>query len=50
MKRISTVLLLIVLTAATAVAQEYKAFRVGVGLGYANAIVVREPKVAFFGP
>jgi outer membrane protein W len=37
MKRISTVLLLIVLTAATAVAQEYKAFRVGVGLGYANA-------------
>jgi outer membrane protein W len=37
MKRISTVLLLIVLTAATAVAQEYKAFRVGIGLGYANA-------------
>jgi outer membrane protein W len=37
MKRISTVLLLVVLTAAAAVAQEYKAFRVGIGLGYANA-------------
>lgn len=37
MKRISTVLLLIAMTAATAVAQEYKAFRVGIGLGYANA-------------
>lgn len=37
MKRISTVLLLVALTAAGAVAQEYKAFRVGVGLGYANA-------------
>ena len=37
MKRISTVLFLVVLTAAAAVAQEYKAFRVGLGLGYANA-------------
>ena len=37
MKRISTVMLLIVLTTAAAVAQEYKAFRVGIGLGYANA-------------
>lgn len=37
MKRISTVLLLVVMTAAAAVAQEYKPFRVGVGLGYANA-------------
>lgn len=37
MKRISTVLLLIVITAAAAIAQEYKAFRVGVGLGYASA-------------
>lgn len=37
MKRISTVLLLIVVTAAGAIAQEYKAFRVGVGLGYALA-------------
>ena len=37
MKKISTVLLLIAITAAGAVAQEYKAFRVGLGLGYANA-------------
>lgn len=37
MKRISTVLLLIVITAAGAVAQEYSAFRVGMGLGYAMA-------------
>ncbi|HEX8040612.1 MAG TPA: outer membrane beta-barrel protein [Chryseosolibacter sp.] len=37
MKKISTVLLLIAITAAAAVAQEYKAFRVGIGLGYANA-------------
>ena len=37
MKRISTVVLLVVLTAAGAVAQEFKAFRVGVGLGYAMA-------------
>ena len=37
MKRILTVLLLIVVTAAGSIAQEYKAFRVGVGLGYANA-------------
>jgi len=37
MKRISTVLFLVVLTAASAVAQEFKAFRVGLGLGYANA-------------
>ena len=36
MKRISTVLMLLVITAAAAVAQEYKPFRVGVGLGYAN--------------
>ena len=35
MKRISTVVLLVVLTAAAAVAQEYKAFRVGLGTGYA---------------
>lgn len=37
MKRISTVLLLIVITTVGAVAQEYNAFRVGVGLGYAMA-------------
>lgn len=37
MKRILTVLMLIACTGAAAVAQEYKAFRVGVGLGYANA-------------
>ena len=37
MKRISTVLLLIVMTAAGAIAQEFKAFRVGTGLGYAMA-------------
>jgi outer membrane protein W len=37
MKKISTVLMLIAFTAAAAVAQEYKAFRVGLGLGYANA-------------
>jgi hypothetical protein len=37
MKRISTVLLLVVITAAAAVAQEYKPFRVGIGLGYALA-------------
>lgn len=37
MKRISTILLLIVVTAAGAIAQEFKAFRVGTGLGYAMA-------------
>lgn len=37
MKRVSTVLLLVVLTAGASVAQEYKPFRVGLGLGYANA-------------
>ena len=37
MKRFSTVVLLVVLTAAGAVAQEFKTFRVGVGLGYALA-------------
>lgn len=36
MKRISTVLMLLVITAAAAVAQEYKPFRVGLGLGYAS--------------
>ncbi|MGC1241062.1 MAG: hypothetical protein WA874_05725 [Chryseosolibacter sp.] len=37
MKRISTVLLLILVTAAGSFAQEFKAFRVGTGLGYAMA-------------
>ncbi len=37
MKRISTVLLLMIVTAAAAIAQEYKSFRVGTGLGYAMA-------------
>lgn len=37
MKRILTVLLLVVLTAGASIAQEYKPFRVGLGLGYANA-------------
>jgi hypothetical protein len=37
MKRIATVLLLVIVTAAGAIAQEYKAFRVGLGLGYAMA-------------
>lgn len=37
MKRISTVLMFMALTAAGAFAQEYHAFRVGVGLGYAMA-------------
>lgn len=35
MKRISTVLILIAVTAVAAVAQEFKPFRVGLGLGYA---------------
>lgn len=37
MKRILTVAFLIAVTAAGSIAQEYKAFRVGLGLGYANA-------------
>jgi outer membrane protein W len=37
MKKISTVLMFMVVTAAGALAQEYQAFRVGVGLGYAMA-------------
>lgn len=37
MKRILTVALLVFVTAAGSMAQEYKAFRVGLGLGYANA-------------
>lgn len=37
MKRISTVLVFMVVTAIGALAQEYQAFRVGVGLGYAMA-------------
>lgn len=37
MKRILTVAMLVLLTAAGSMAQEYKAFRVGIGLGYANA-------------
>ena len=37
MKRISTVLLLVLVTAAGSIAQEFKAFRVGTGLGYAMA-------------
>lgn len=36
MKRISTVLMLVAITAASAVAQEFKPFRVGIGLGYAS--------------
>ena len=46
MKRISTVLLLVLVTAAGSMAQEFKAFRVGTGLGYA---MVKVPKVAFSG-
>lgn len=37
MKKISTVLFLVVLTAVAAKAQEFKKFRVGVGAGYAMA-------------
>ena len=37
MKRTLTVLMFMVLTTAGAIAQEYQAFRVGVGLGYAMA-------------
>lgn len=37
MKRIATVMALLVVTTAAAVAQEYNQFRVGLGLGYASA-------------